>query len=72
MDERFLRYAMEKERPIRAVWLADGVMRQKTVRVLDVSADAVRFRLGRKGKPFDVPLADVLACDYARGDDGDA
>lgn len=71
MDERFLRYALEKERPIRAVWVSETGIRQKTVRVLNVNAGQVTLRQGAKGKPFQVALSDVLACDYARGDDGD-
>ncbi len=71
MDERFFRYAMEKDRPIRALWTEGGKLRQKTVRVLDVADLEVTLRVGQKGKPFVLRVEDVLACDYARGDDGD-
>jgi len=67
---RFLRYAMEHERKIRAVFLLDGTMLQKTVSVLAYDEESVTLRIGAK-KTFTIPLADLLSCDYARGDHGE-
>ena len=68
---RFLRYAVEHERKIRAVFLMDGAMVQKTVQVLDYSGESVTLRIGSKKTPVILPMADLLSCDYARGDHGE-
>lgn len=67
---RFLRYAVEHQRKIRAVFLADGAMVQKTVEVLSYDDGKVTLRIGKKA-PVTIPLADLLSCDYARGDHGE-
>ena len=68
---RFLRYAVERGRKIRAVFLLDGAMVQKTVEVLAYDESTVTLRTGAKKKPVDLPLGDLLSCDYARGDHGE-
>ena len=68
---RFLRYAVEHERKIRAVFLLEGKMVQKTVSVLGYDENTVTLRLGSKKTPLVLPMADVLSCDYARGDHGE-
>lgn len=68
---RFLRYATEHGRKIRAVYCLDGQICQKTVSVVSYDEASVTLRVGAKGKPFTLPLADVLSCDYARGDHGE-
>ena len=68
---RFLRYAMEHDRKIRAVFLWDGTMVQKTVSVLGYDENSVIFRIGSKKTPVMIPLTDLLGCDYARGDHGE-
>ena len=68
---RFLRYAMEHDRKIRAVFLMDGTMVQKTVSVLAYDESSVSLRIGSKKTPVAIPLADLLSCDYARGDHGE-
>jgi len=68
---RFLRYAVERGRKIRAVFLLDGAMVQKTVEVLGYDESTVTLRTGAKKKPVELPLADLLSCDYARGDHGE-
>ncbi len=69
--ERFLRYGLEKGRKIRAVLLLGGQMIQKPVTVLALDGETVTLRLTAKGPPVTVPLADILSCDYARGDHGE-
>jgi len=68
---RFLRYAVEHGRKIRAVFLLDGVMVQKTVEVLAYDESTVTLHTGARKKPVELPLADLLSCDYARGDHGE-
>ena len=68
--ERFLRYSLERECSIRTVFLWKGSMAQKTVRVLALDHDTVTLRAGAQ-KPITIPAADVLSCDYARGDRGE-
>ncbi len=68
---RFLRYAVEHGRKIRAVFLLDGQMLQKTVSVVDYNEETVTIRIGSKKTPVVLPIADLLSCDYARGDHGE-
>jgi len=68
---RFLRYAVEHGRKIRAVFLLDGAIVQKTVEVVSYDESAVSFRIGAKKKPVELPLSELLSCDYARGDHGE-
>ena len=68
---RFLRYAVEHDRKIRAVFLLDGQMMQKTVSVVDYNDERVTLRIGSKKTPVAIPMADLLGCDYARGDHGE-
>ena len=68
---RFLRYAVEHDRKIRAVFLLDGQMLQKTVSIVEYSEDTVTIRIGSKKTPVVLPMSDLLSCDYARGDHGE-
>ena len=68
---RFLRYAVEHDRKIRAVFLLDGQMLQKTVSILSSDDATVTMRLGSKKTPLVLPMTDLLSCDYARGDHGE-
>ena len=68
---RFLRYAIEHDRKIRAVFLLEGQMLQKTVSIVEYSEDTVTIRIGSKKTPVVLPMSDLLSCDYARGDHGE-
>lgn len=68
---RFLRYALEHERKLRAVFLMDGAIVQKTVSVLAYDGQTVTLRIGARKTPVTLPLGDLLAVDYARGDHGE-
>ncbi|MBP3646081.1 MAG: hypothetical protein J6K55_06615 [Clostridia bacterium] len=68
---RFLRYAVEHGRKIRAVFLLNGDIVQKTVEVVSYDENTVSLRFGAKKKPVELPLSDLLSCDYARGDHGE-
>ena len=68
---RFLRYAVEHGRKIRAVFVLDGKIVQKTVAVLAYDERTVTLRIGARKKPFVLSLPDLLSCDYARGAHGE-
>ena len=68
---RFLRYAVEHDRKIRAVFLLDGQMMQKTISVVEYNDETVSIRIGSKKTPVALPITDLLSCDYARGDHGE-
>ncbi len=67
--DRFLRYSLEKGRPIRAMLTLGGKLCQKTVTVLSAEDGRVLLRVG--GRTADVPESDILSCAYARGDNGE-
>jgi len=68
---RFLRYSLEKRRKIRAVLMLSGGIAQKNVTVLSLTETQATLKLGAKKTPVVVELADILSCDYARGDHGE-
>jgi hypothetical protein len=69
--ERFLRYALDKGRRIRAVLLLDGRMEQATVTVLALGEGSATLLVGARKTPVTVALTDIFSCDYARGDHGE-
>ena len=69
--KRFLRYALEHDRSIRAVFMLEGKLVQRTVRVLAFDGESVTLRIGARKAPVTLPLRDLLGCDYARGDHGE-
>lgn len=46
-------------------------MVQKTVQVLACNETTVTLKAGTKRAPLTIPMADLLSCDYARGDHGE-
>ncbi len=71
MTNPFFRYSLEKQKKIRVMLLQNGVLTQKNAVVLAADDTTVTLRLGAKKEPVAVPIADVLSCDYARGDHGE-
>lgn len=69
MLERFLRYSLAHNRPIR-VLLAD-TMKYQTITVIALNDAQVSFLTGRRKTPETLPLSALLSAGYARGDDGD-
>lgn len=69
--QRFLRYSLEKGRKIRAVYALDGQLLQTPITVLAYDGQTVTVLAGGKKKPLNLPLGDLLSCDYARGDHGE-
>ena len=71
MTNPFFRYSLEKQRKIRVMLLQNGVITQKNAVVLAMDETTVTLRLTAKTAPAVVLVADILSCDYARGDHGD-
>lgn len=69
--ERFLRYSLEKQRPIRLIFFADdGSMKQVNARVTAITVDKVCFSCLRPKGCFEVALERILSADYKKGDEG--
>ena len=69
---RFLRYSLDNQRKIRVMLLQDGAIIQRNAVVLSLAGTRATLKLGAKKAPVTVELADILGCDYARGDHGEA
>lgn len=69
--ERFLRYSLEKQRPIRLIFFADdGSMKQLNAQVTALQPGRVIFTSLRPKGTYDIPLERLLSADYKRGDEG--
>lgn len=69
--ERFLRYSLEKQRPIRLIFFTeDGGMKQVNAQVTQLTSDSVTFTCLRPKGEFNLPLNRILSADYKRGDEG--
>ena len=69
--ERFLRYSLEKQRPIRLIYFADdGSMKQVNAQITAVTAETVCFTCLRPKGCFEVTKERILSADYKRGDEG--
>ena len=69
--ERFLRYSLEKQRPIRLIFFADdGSMKQLNAQVTNLQPGQVTFTSLRPKGTYDIPLERLLSADYKRGDEG--
>ena len=71
MDDSYLRYAVDKHKKLRAVWLSEGSILQKTVAVVGYDAHEAVFALAGRKLPLTVPREDILSLGYARGDSGE-
>lgn len=69
--ERFLRYSLEKQRPIRLIFFADdGSMKQVNAQITAVAEDKVCFSCLRPKGCYEVDLERILSADYKKGDEG--
>ena len=69
--ERFLRYSLEKQRPIRLIFFTDdGGMKQLNAQIQEITADAVRFTSLRPKGEFIISKDRILSADYKKGDEG--
>lgn len=68
---RFLRYSLQNGRKIRVMLILEGAIVQKNAVVLALDETSAVLQLSVKKTPVTVALADILSCDYARGDHGE-
>lgn len=69
--ERFLRYSLEKQRPIRLIYLTqEGGMKQLNAQITSVTQETVRFTSLRPKGEFEIVKASILSADYKKGDEG--
>ena len=73
MIDRFLKYSLENEKKICAVFLQDGQMVKKNLLVTSIDEDGSGFcaKLSGRKKETRFLMDDVLTCAYARGDQGE-
>ncbi|MBO2515701.1 MAG: hypothetical protein CW338_00295 [Clostridiales bacterium] len=70
MTERFLRYSLTHNRPVRI--LHAGTMKFQNVTVVAMDGETFSYLSAKNRKiPVTCPLSDVLSAGYARGDKGD-
>lgn len=69
--ERFLRYSLEKQRPIRLMFYADdGSLRQSNAQVLSITPEAVAFTTTCPKARWVIHPDRILSADYKKGDEG--
>ena len=68
---RMLLYSLEKNRPIRLIFLTpDGGMRQVTAVVERLDDTSAQLYILRPPQRLTLPLTDILSADFTRKDDG--
>lgn len=71
--ERFLRYSLDKQRPIRLMYMEeDGQMRQVNAQISAMDGATVCFTCLRPKGVFTIRMEQILSADYKRGDEGQA
>lgn len=69
--ERFLRYSLEKQRPIRLMFYDDdGNLRQSNAQVQSIAPEVVVFTTTRPKAQWALPPSRLLSADYKKGDEG--
>ena len=69
MLERFLRYSLAHNRPIRVV--DAETLKCRNITVIALAGGQVSFLTARRKTPETRPISAFLSASYARGDDGD-
>ena len=68
---RMLRYSLEKDRPIRLIFLTpEGGMRQVTAVVERLDETTAQLYVLRPPQRLTLPLTDILSADFTKKDDG--
>ena len=68
---RMLLYSLDKNRPIRLIFLTlDGGMRQVTAVVECLDDTSAQLYILRPPQRLTLPLTDILSADFTRKDDG--
>lgn len=65
----FIRYSLDKKKPVKAVMIIDGAMTQKTISVKSAYENGFCYTTGKRKKESYCEYKDLLACSYARGDE---
>ena len=68
--ERFLRYSLERQRPIRLIYQRAGRIWQRKAQVLALTETTVRLRSTRPQEEWEMPRENLLGAEYAPGDEG--
>ncbi len=69
--ERFLRYSLEKQRPIRLMFYDEGgILRQANAQVQAMDTESVTFTTTRPRAQWRLPPDSILSADYKKGDEG--
>lgn len=69
--ERFLRYSLEKQRPIRLMFFDDeGKLRQVNAQITGIQGGMVCFTTLRPKGAWQISLSQMLSADYRKGDEG--
>lgn len=68
--ERFLRYSLEHSRAIRMIWMEEGTLCQGKVYVEKLAEDCVQIYVLRPPRQLEIPIRDILSCDYTKDDEG--
>lgn len=71
MVDRFLRYSLEHGRKIAVIVQDENGIRRMNITVARADADTVYYTAARGKKEKALPREQILAANYARGDDGD-
>lgn len=69
MVRRFLRYSLDHNRPVKALF-AD-TMKYKNITVVLLDGDTVGYLTAGRKTPLTADIGNILSASYARGDDGD-
>ena len=69
--KRFFRYSLEHNRAIRMIYLDDeGKMHQVQAVVEKIDGERLSIYVLRPPRRLEIPMGDVLSCDYTRQDEG--
>lgn len=72
LTRRFLRYSLERGRPIKVMLLRDGMPWSGNITVLSLDDHQFTYITARNKKtPQQLHPDDLLSAGYARGDEGD-
>ncbi len=69
MVDRFLRYSLERNKPIRVLF--SDTMKYKNITVVLMEGNQIAYLTAGRKRPLTTERENVLSAAYARGDDGD-
>ena len=69
--ERFLLYSLRHNRPVKVLTQQDEALRYVTMTVIAMDNCRITYMTAQRKTPLTMPIQNILAASYARGDDGD-